>query len=58
MKAVLNIEDKEYEQIIFTMEALDEEQKGRLKPVYEALDEEYDYGLLKCVQASIKGDLG
>lgn len=58
VKAVLDIEDNEYEQIIFTMETLDEEQKGRLKPVYEALDAEYDYGLLRCVQASIEGNQG
>jgi hypothetical protein len=25
----------------------------RLKPAYEALDEVYDYGVLKCVKASI-----
>ncbi|MEJ2591798.1 MAG: RQC domain-containing protein, partial [Candidatus Thiodiazotropha sp.] len=28
---------------------------GRLKAVYEALDGEFDYGLLRCVQAEMKG---
>jgi ATP-dependent DNA helicase RecQ len=27
---------------------------GRIKPVYEALEGEYDYGLLRCVQAGLK----
>jgi len=27
---------------------------GRIKPVYEALEGEYDYGLLRCVQADLK----
>lgn len=53
VKTVLDIEEDDYEQIIFTMETLEEEGKGSLKPVYEALDEEYDYGLLKCVQAAM-----
>jgi ATP-dependent DNA helicase RecQ len=29
---------------------------GRLKPVYEALDGQYDYGLLRCIQAALKTD--
>jgi ATP-dependent DNA helicase RecQ len=28
--------------------------EGRLRPVYEALDGEYDYGLLRCVQADMQ----
>ena len=55
---VLDLEDSEYQEIVLMMESMEDESKGRLKPVYEALDEEYDYGVLKCVQASIQGILG
>ena len=27
--------------------------EGKMKPVFEALGEEYDYGVLKCVQAAL-----
>ena len=30
--------------------------EGRLKPVYEALEGKYDYGLLRCIQAALLGD--
>ncbi|RLA20769.1 MAG: DNA helicase RecQ [Gammaproteobacteria bacterium] len=50
---VIDLEKDDYEEIVFTIESLAEEEKGRLKAVYEALDEMYDYGVLKCVQASI-----
>ncbi|MBV2122570.1 MAG: DNA helicase RecQ [Candidatus Thiodiazotropha sp. (ex Ctena orbiculata)] len=29
---------------------------GRLKPVYEALEGSYDYGELRCIQASLNGE--
>ncbi len=32
--------------------AVPEEQKGKLKPIYEALGERYDYGVLRCVYAA------
>jgi ATP-dependent DNA helicase RecQ len=50
---VLNLEKNEYEEIVLIIESLEDDQKGRLKPIYEALDEEYDYGIIKCVQASM-----
>ncbi len=50
---VLDLEKDEYEEIVLTIESLEDEEKGRLKPAYLALDEKYDYGVLKCVQASI-----
>jgi ATP-dependent DNA helicase RecQ len=50
---VTELDKGEYDEIVFTIESLEEEGKGRLKSVYEALDEMYDYGILKCVQASI-----
>ncbi len=50
---VLNLDKTEYQEIVLTIESLEDEEKGRLKPVYDALEEQYDYGVLKCVQASI-----
>ena len=50
---VLELDKDEYNTIVLTIESMEDEEKGRLKPVYEALDENYDYGVLKCVQASI-----
>jgi len=53
VREVLALDDAQYQEIVLTMESLEDESKGRIKPVYEALDEEYDYGVLKCVQASM-----
>ena len=53
VKEVLDLDDREYDEIVFTIESFEDEEKGRLKAVYEALEEAYDYGVLRCVQASI-----
>ena len=53
VKEVLDLDDQEYDEIVFTIESFEDEEKGRLKAVYEALEEAYDYGVLRCVQASI-----
>ena len=53
MRKVLGLDDSEYKAIVFTIESMNDDEIGRLKSVYEALDEKYDYGVLKCVQASI-----
>lgn len=53
VKNVLNLEESEYQEIVMMIESLEDESKGRIKPIYDALDEEYDYGVIKCVQASI-----
>lgn len=53
VKNVLDLDDSEYQEIIMMIESLEDESKGRIKPIYEALDEEYEYGVIKCVQASI-----
>lgn len=50
---VVDLDKGEYDEIVYTIESLAEEEKGRLKTAYEALDEAHDYGVLKCVQASI-----
>jgi len=50
-KEVLQLDDSEYDEIIAALEMSDDE-TGRLKPVFDAFDGNYDYGILKCVQAS------
>ena len=50
-KTVLQLNDSEYDEIIAALE-INEDDSGRLKPVYDAFDGNYDYGILKCVQAS------
>ncbi|GMR15821.1 MAG: DNA helicase RecQ [Gammaproteobacteria bacterium] len=51
-KKVLQLNDSEYDEIVAALEMSDDE-AGRLKPVFDAFDGSYDYGVLKCVQASI-----
>jgi len=53
VKEVLDLDDQEYDEIVFAIESIEDEEKGHLKQVYEALEESYDYGVLRCVQASI-----
>ncbi len=50
---VLDLDDSEYHKIITTMEMLESEYEGQLKPVYDALDGEFDYGILRCIKASL-----
>jgi len=52
-KEVLDLDDQDYDEIVFAIESFEDEEKGRLKSVYEALEEAYDYDVLRCVQASI-----
>ncbi|MCK5386454.1 MAG: HRDC domain-containing protein, partial [Gammaproteobacteria bacterium] len=49
-KDVLQLTDDQHNEIIAALEMNEDE--SRLKPVFEALEEQYDYGILKCVQAS------
>lgn len=51
VRKVTGLSDAEYNEIIFMMESQEDLEKGRLKPVFDALDGEYDYGILRCVQA-------
>ncbi len=53
VRDVIDITNDEYNKIVYAIESLVEEDKGQLKPVYELLDQAYDYGVLRCVQASI-----
>ena len=51
---LLNLEDEDYSLIINTIEYLKTEvgEGIKLKPIFEALDEEYSYNEIKCIMAS------
>ncbi len=50
---VVTLGSDEIERIKTEIEIAESLENGKLKPVYEALDEKYNYGILKCVLASI-----
>jgi len=50
---VTGLSKAEFNEIVFVLESQEDQEKGRLKPVYDELAGEYDYGVLKCVQAAI-----
>jgi ATP-dependent DNA helicase RecQ len=50
--AVLEIEDEDYQLICQTLQAFTDEPQGKLKQVYDALGEEFNYGVIKCVAAA------
>jgi len=49
---VLTINDDDYQLICQTLDTFTDETQGQLKQVYEALGEEFDYGVIKCVAAA------
>ena len=53
VKEVLELDEQKYDEIVFAIESFGDDEERHLKPVFEALDGAYDYGLLRCVQASI-----
>jgi len=53
VRKVIKLDEEELQKIINTIEFLDAKTEKRIKPVFEALDEHYDYGTLKCVMASM-----
>lgn len=56
---VINIPSDEIRTIECAFSTLDPESPYTLKPVFDMLEEKYDYGVLRCVRAGmiIKGDL-
>jgi len=57
-KKVVNLSDAEYKEIINALEMIDDGENNlpkqkRLKPIFEALDEAYDYTILKCIQSGM-----
>jgi len=53
VRDVIDLSDAEYNEILFVLESQEDQEKGRLKPAYDELEGEYDYGILRCVQASM-----
>jgi len=49
VRDALPLSDAQYNEIVTAIELLSVCEEGALKPLYEALDNEYDYGTLKCV---------
>ena len=53
LEAVTDLAPEQIDEIRYALEMALEEEDFRLKKVHEALDGEYDYGLIKCVLASL-----
>ncbi len=51
-REVLPLDQPAYQEIVHHMELLGSCSEGRLKPLFDALDEVYDYGLLRCIMAA------
>lgn len=45
------LSESDMQRILDTYDAMSDEDKGRLKPLFDKLNGEYDYGLLRCVLA-------
>jgi ATP-dependent DNA helicase RecQ len=52
-QAVLPLSEAEYKEVSNALELYASDASMPLKPVHEALEGAYDYGILKCVQASM-----
>lgn len=51
--AVLGLNEADYLAIVRMVESFGDDEKGKLKPIYDAFDGEYNYGVLRCVRASM-----
>ena len=56
VRETVPIDDAQYVEIVNAMEIFEVPSNGSLKPIFEALDEVYDYGVLKCIAASLSRD--
>ena len=52
VRKVLPLDDAQYQEIITAMSLVKTCEEKALKPLYEVLEEAYDYGILKCVTAA------
>jgi len=50
---VLDIDDEDYEMIERTAELLNTKEEGAFKPLFDELDGDFDYGILRCVIAGM-----
>jgi ATP-dependent DNA helicase RecQ len=48
---IINLDEKEIQQIEEAIISLPEEQKNALKPLFDLFEETYSYGVLRCVRA-------
>jgi len=55
LEDVIDLPKQEIKQIEDVLLSLPEEQRNTLKPVYEAFDGQYSYGVLRCVRAAMLG---
>ena len=51
---MLNLEENDYTRIGHAIEQFYSVEEKRLKPVFEALDEVYAYGIIRCVLAELQ----
>ena len=55
LEDVIDLQKQDIKQIEDVLLSLPEEQRNSLKPVYEAFDGQYSYGVLRCVRAAMLG---
>jgi ATP-dependent DNA helicase RecQ len=53
VREVIDVDDSLFSEVVFLLESMEDESKGRLKPIYDELDGAVDYGLLRCIQAAV-----
>jgi ATP-dependent DNA helicase RecQ len=53
VREVIELDDASYNEVISLIELFAEEEKGRLKPIFDELNGEVEYGVLKCIQAGL-----
>ncbi len=53
VREVVKLDEESIRSIEFAIEALPEEARMALKPVFDAFEGRYDYGLLRCVRAGM-----
>lgn len=53
VREVIDIDDGLYTEVVFLIESMEDDNKGKLKPIYDELDGQLDYGILKCIQAAL-----
>jgi len=51
VRDVLDLDDAQFDEILAAMEEMKACEEGRLKPLFDALGERFDYGVLRCVMA-------
>ncbi len=54
-RAILPLDEEDYHRIQETIEQLQICDSNQLKPLFEALGQAYDYGILRCVAAAVCG---